>query len=72
MNKSTLKAVETLYNIIGIDTDILTDIKEGILTENTARNGRSIIWYNNGSNDIAIYIDTLERLTDEEIEKELL
>lgn len=32
MNKSTLKAVETIYNIIGIDTDVLTDIKEGILT----------------------------------------
>lgn len=72
MNKSTLKAVESLYNIIGIDTDVLTDIKEGILTENTTRNGRDVVWYNNGLNDVAVYIDTLERLTDEKIEKELL
>lgn len=72
MNKSTLKAVEIIYNIIGIETDVLTCIKEGILTENTTRSGRDVVWYNNGLIDVAIYIDTLERLTDEEIEKELL
>ncbi|MCR5254627.1 MAG: hypothetical protein K6D96_01725 [Acetatifactor sp.] len=70
MNKSILKAIEKLYSIIG-DRDILNDIKTDILTENTCRNGRAVLWYLTENTDVAIYIDTLELLTETEKEKEL-
>lgn len=45
-----------------------------LLTENVARNGRSVLWYistNDSAKSIAIYIDTKEQLTEEEIEEQL-
>lgn len=70
---STLKAIIKLYDYLGLnENSILDDIKNDFLTENDCRNGRSVIWYNDGSHEMAIYIDTLDILSDEEIEKELL
>lgn len=46
---------------------------ENTLTQNTARNGRPVMWYLDGDGyEAAVYIDTLETLTQEEIEKELM
>ncbi len=67
------KAIKEIYNILGVnEPDIENDRKHDYLTDNVARNGRDILWYLDESNNIAIYVDTLERLTEEEIEKELM
>ena len=73
MNKSVLKAITVLYAEIpgSEDADILDDIKNDVLTDITARNGREALWYMVENIDKAIYVDTLEFLTEEEIEKEL-
>lgn len=47
------------------------DYKNDIVTENTCRNGRKVIRYIDSVKCAAIYEDTLELLTEEEIEKEL-
>lgn len=41
------------------------------ITINTCRNGREVAWYLDESREMCIYIDTLEELTQEEIDKEL-
>ncbi len=67
------KAIKNIYDTLGLDKpDIKNDRKHGYLTDNVARNGRNVLWYLDETNDIAIYIDTLEQLTEEEIEKELV
>lgn len=67
-----LLAIVKLYELLGFDfTDFNIDIKYDYLTENIARNGRSVLWYIDETHNAAIYVDTLELLTDEEIEKEL-
>lgn len=71
MNTSVLKAMVKLYQKKG-DSNILDDIEQGYLTDNTARSGREVLWYVDEGNNIAMYIDTLEFMSDEEIEKELL
>jgi hypothetical protein len=43
----------------------------GYLTVNTARNGRDVVWYFDGINELAYYIDTNDKLTDDEIEEQL-
>ena len=71
MNKSALKAIAKLYERIPYSETILEDIDGSFLTEDTARNGREVLWYMNDLFNEAVYIDTLEFLTEEEIEKEL-
>lgn len=70
MNK---KAIEELYNELGFENadSFAEDYKNDIVTENTCRNGRKVIWYIDSVKCAAIYEDTLEFLTEEEIEKEL-
>ena len=65
-----LEALKKLYEKLNIDS-ILDDISDDTLTENTARNGRAVLWYLDESQNIAIYCDTLDFLTNEEIENEL-
>ncbi len=70
---SFLKALTFLYQRFSIpNRDILFDIATGTLTENKARNGRDVLWYLDHSVNAAIYIDMLEVLSEDEIEKELL
>lgn len=69
-NKNTLAALRRLYERIGY-TDVLTDIANDHVTENTCRNGRTVLWYMDESRSQAIYTDGLEFLTEEEIESEL-
>lgn len=64
---------QKIYEILGFDEpNINNDRKHDYLTENIARNGREVLWYMDESYNVAIYVDTLEQLTDEEIEKELI
>ena len=44
----------------------------GYLTVNTARNGREVVWYFDGINQLAYYIDNSDKLTDEEIDEQLM
>ena len=71
MNESVLLAIKKNYEKLGGQCDILNDIEHDYITENTCRNGRDVIWYADESNNIVIYIDTLDFLDDEEMEKEL-
>lgn len=65
-----IEALRALYDELGIEFT-LRDVDKDYLTENTCRNGRKVLWYMDENKCVAIYIDTLEFLTDEEIEKEL-
>lgn len=69
---STLLAIKKLYSKLNGEHDVLEDIKNDKLTENKGRNGRLVIWYLDvDGNEAAIYVDTLEFLDKEEIEREL-
>lgn len=68
------KALEYInYSDVANDPDeIKRWIDDDSITINTCRNGRDVVWiYASESNSVAMYIDTEEVLTDEEIEKEL-
>lgn len=68
-----LEALEKLYKEIGFENpNIIDDVKNDYLTENTARNGRPMLWYEDNVMEVAIYLDNLQFLTDEEIENELM
>ena len=67
---NNLGAIKKLYSIIN-SQDVLFDIEHDVLTENVCRNGRKVIWYKSDGEEEAIYTDTLEFLTEEEIESEL-
>lgn len=71
-NKSVLAALEKLYKegLNFIEYYVISDINDDVLTDNTGRSGRKVLWYNDNTSEAAIYIDTLEFLTDEEIEEE--
>lgn len=45
--------------------------ENGTASINTARNGRSVAWVLLENVEKALYVDTLEELTEEEIESEL-
>ena len=66
-----MEALTKLYNAIGIEMNIVRDIKLDYLSEMTARNGRKVWWYMDEKHNKAIYNDTAEFLTDEEITREL-
>lgn len=70
-NTSVLTALTKLYTT-NISSDVLADISTGYLTENTCRNGRDVLWYSDENTNTAIYIDTLELLSEAEIERELM
>lgn len=67
-----LAALKKLYDEIGFDEPhIYDDIENDYVTENKCRNGREVLWYTDESHNIAIYIDTLEFLSEEEIDEQL-
>lgn len=68
-----MKALYKLYGTLGLigEADVFSDYFNGYLSEHTARNGRPVLWYMDERNNEAIYTDTLEFLTDDEIEQEL-
>lgn len=79
-NGNKILALAKLYNEMDMYYDYsLMDLLEAInrdmeldyLTENECRNKRAVLWYSDENYNEAIYIDTLEFLTEEEIEKEL-
>ena len=69
------KAMVKLLDIAGIESDIETMqrfVKDDSLTINTARNGRDAAWMLTETQNIAVYVDSLQQLTEEEIERELM
>ena len=73
MNKSILAVVRAMYAAHDLNPEnILEHISHDVLTENVARNGRDVLWYMDDVKNIALYVDTLEELTEQEIDKELL
>lgn len=56
-----------------IDSNLTPEEAEeaGYLTVNTARNGRDVVWFFDGINQLAYYIDNNDKLTDEEIDEQL-
>ena len=69
------KAMVKLLDIAGIESDIETMqrfVKDDSLTINTARNGRDAAWMLTETQNIAVYVDSLQQLTEEEIERELI
>lgn len=71
MKNQELKAIEKLYESIGMEFHH-EDYDRDFLTVNVCRNGREVYYYMDERISKAIYIDSLELLTDEEIEKELV
>lgn len=67
---NVLGAIKKLYNRVN-SHDVIEDIASDRLTENTCRNGRTVLWYMDENEDVAIYTDTLDFLTPEEVENEL-
>ena len=66
------RAMVELLDIAGIEFDIETFAKDDSLTINTARNGRDVAWLLTEQKNIAIYVDDLQELSEEEIERELM
>ena len=66
------EAMVKLLDIAGIESDIETMQRDDSLTINTARNGRDVAWMLTETQNIAVYVDSLQQLTEEEIERELI
>lgn len=67
-------AMIKLLDIAGLEADGETMkrfVKDGSLTINTARNGRDVAWLLTNQN-ISVYVDDLQELSEEEIERELM
>lgn len=65
-------AEKKIYSILAFDDPNPTkDRERGYLTNMTGRSSREILSYLDEANDIAIYIDTLEELSEEEKEAEM-
>lgn len=75
INTSILVAYAKVYDELGYGrpdlTQMIEDQRCDRLTENTTRSGRDVVWYLDENHNVCVYIDTLEVLTDEEIEREL-
>ena len=72
--KETCSMVK-LLDIAGIESDIETMkrfVKDDSLTINTARNGRDVAWLLTENQNISVYVDDLQELSEEEIERELM
>ena len=66
------EAMVKLLDIAGIESDIETMQRDDSLTINTARNGRDVAWMLTENQNIAVYVDSLQELSEEEIERELM
>ena len=68
-----LEALKKLYEKLELNNpDILSDYDNDYLSEHTARNGSNVLWYLDEGHEAAIYVDSCELLTHEEIETELM
>ena len=67
-----MEAIRKLYSKMNMDENsIQDDMKNNYLSECIARNGKKVWWYLDNERCGAIYEDTLEMLTEEEVENEL-
>ena len=66
-------AMIKLLDIAGLEADAMQRlVKDGSLTINAARNGRDVAWLLLENQNMAIYVDDLQALSEEEIESELM
>lgn len=72
----TVDALVEVYSILGYNPsikDIVYDFEKAYLTVNHCRNGRLALWLMYGVGvESCIYIDTLQELSEKEIEEQLL
>lgn len=70
-----MKAINTALGEVGYNLDaesVQRWIDDDSITLNTARNGKRVVWVSGGEeNEAAVYVNSLEVLSEEEIEKEL-
>lgn len=74
-NEKQVAALIKVLDDLDYDSDeesLLDNLKYDYLTINKCRNGREVAWYIDESHNKCIYVDTLEELTDAEIEEQLL
>lgn len=73
LTNEEIKAIEKVADIIGIDKENIEDYyNDDTITINKCRNGRIVAWCIwSEDNQACVYVDTLEELDEEEIEKEL-
>lgn len=63
----------SLFNCDLSDDDIQRWIDDDTISLNTCRNGRDVVWILlENNNEACIYVDNLEKLTNEEIKNQLL
>lgn len=73
-NNSFLEALTVLYSRLDLadDDNVIASIENDCLTSHKGRSGRDILWYLDATQNVAIYVDSLTFLTDEELDNELL
>jgi len=72
-NFTEKEAGRKLLDIAGFevnDETIERFVKDDSLTINTARNGRDVVWLVTENQNISVYVDSLQELSEEEIESE--
>ena len=68
-----LQAMLTACEHVGFSPDAVTHLyNDGSITTGAGRSGRNIVWLLRGTKECAVYVDTNEILTDEQIREELL
>lgn len=75
LSSEEITAIEKALDaaLISYDEEFMAQlIRENDVTINKARNGRYVAWVILEEREAAVYVDTLEELTPEEIEKELM
>ena len=68
-----LQAMLTACEHVGFSPDAVTHLyNDGSITTGAGRSGRNIVWLLRGRKECAVYVDTNEILTAEQIREELL
>lgn len=68
-----LQAMLTACEQVGFSPDAVTHLyNDGSITTGAGRSGRNIVWLLRGKYECAVYVDTGEILTAEQIKEELL
>lgn len=71
LNEKEIAAIKKVYEILGFtDPDVESDYNNGVITINTINQlKRPVAHYMDEANECAVYVDTLEELSKEELEK---
>lgn len=69
--KAIAEAIGNFVNVLN-DEDIQRWIDDDTITLSGCRNGRDCVWVILENYDCAVYVDSLEELSDKEVEQQLL